>query len=290
MAIYPGSKYRPVVGLDRDPPIRPIGVILHVAASNADSLYNWFNGPSGGVESHFQIPLHDRAPIEQYRDTTREADANYKGNSWLTASGRLGFISVESAGLADGEWNDSQMRRILALLRWASLTHGFPLTKCRTYRSPGLGYHVMFGTGAGTNSWSNAAGKVCPGRRRITQFENVILPLVQRPITPAPQPPPEDDMFTDTDRRTMQTMADTIKRMEAQQPRLVRIRGRAEVYVVSGVATLRQHVRDGNRLNEILPRFPYGVEEEPLEWILDIPLLGDESPDLIRDGLARSNP
>lgn len=195
MAIYPGAKYRPVVGLEKDPPIIPVGVILHVAASNADSLYGYFNGPSGGIESHFQIPLTNKAPVEQYRDTGREADANYKGNSWIGADGRrYGFLSVETAGLGDGEWNAHQLTEIIALIRWASKTHGFPLRKAPGYRSPGLGYHIMFGSGEGTNSWSNARGKVCPGPKRIRQFEEIILPTLARPTAPTPPPAPEEDM------------------------------------------------------------------------------------------------
>ena len=193
MAIYPGGRYRPVVGESKDPPIIPVGVILHVAASNADSLFGFFNGPSGGIESHFQIPLTSRAPVEQYRDTNREADANYKGNSWIGSDGkRYGFLSVETAGLGDGEWTAHQLSEILKLIRWAAREHGFPLRKAPGYRSPGLGYHVMFGSGEGTNSWSNARGKVCPGAKRIRQFENIILPALTQ-ITPPP-PPTKDDL------------------------------------------------------------------------------------------------
>lgn len=190
MAVYPGATYRPVVGESKDPGIIPVGVILHVAASNADSLFGYFNGPSGGIESHFHIPLTDRAPVEQYRDTAREADANYKGNSWVAADGkRYGFLSAETAGLADGEWNQHQLDEILALIRWAHGVHHFPLRRAPGYRSPGLGYHVMFGTGEGTNSWSNARGKVCPGPRRIRQFEEVILPSLAGSAAAAPAPP-----------------------------------------------------------------------------------------------------
>lgn len=181
MAIYPAAKYRPVVGESKDPPIIPIGAILHVDAVNARSLYNYFNGPSGGIESHFHIPALASDPIEQYRDTGREADANYRGNSWIGADGRrYGFISIETQGYADGIWNDVQLPRIFQLLQWLSTTHTFPLRRAPAYRSPGIGYHVMFGSGEGTNSWSNARGKVCPGPRRIAQFNDIILPQLAR--------------------------------------------------------------------------------------------------------------
>lgn len=195
MAIYPRAKYRPVTGLANDPPIRPIGVILHVSASNATSLHGWFNGPSGGIESHLHIPTTPDHPIEQYRDTAREADANYKGNSWTDGGERLGFLSVETQGLGDGAWSPYQLDEILLFLRWAAAEHGFPLRRCPSYRSAGIGYHVMFGSGEGTNSWSNARGKVCPGSRRIAQFKDIILPTLAR-AAGAATPPLEDFMAT----------------------------------------------------------------------------------------------
>jgi len=200
MARYPGAVYREVVGLSKDPPIRPIGIILHVSASNADSLYGWFNGPSGGVESHFHIPLKP-GQVEQYRDTNREADANYKGNSWIEGNERLGFLSVETAGLGDGEWNDYQLRELEKLIRWASAAHKFPLRVTSGYHSPGIGYHVQFGAGEGTNSWSNARGKVCPGPKRIAQIKNVLMPRLNSASEPPhpphepPPPPKETELF-----------------------------------------------------------------------------------------------
>jgi hypothetical protein len=73
------------------------------------------------------------------------------------------------------------LAEIKDFLRWASAEHGFPLRRCPTVQpdSPaegGVGYHVMFGAGAGTYSWSNAAGKVCPGPDRIRQFDHDLVP------------------------------------------------------------------------------------------------------------------
>jgi len=189
MGRYPGAVYREVVGLSKDPPIRPIGIILHVSASNSPSLFNYFNGPSGGVESHFHIPLNP-GQVEQYRDTNREADANYKGNSWIEGGERLGFISVETAGLGDGEWNDYQLRELEKMIRWCAATHKFPLRVAPGYHSPGIGYHVQFGSGEGTNSWSNARGKICPGPKRIAQIKNVLMPRLTSGSTPSPGPTP----------------------------------------------------------------------------------------------------
>jgi hypothetical protein len=123
---YPRATYRPVTNLVNDPEIQPVGVILHVSGSESKSLYPYFNGPSNGVESHLHIAYD--GTVEQYRDLDHEADANYRGNSWIDTGGRrLGFLSVETQGLADGVWTDAQIDGIQAFL---------------------------------SNSWSNARGKV----------------------------------------------------------------------------------------------------------------------------------
>ena len=172
---YPKAAWRPVIGLSNDPAITPVGVILHVDGGNSSSLFRYFNGLSGGVESH--LFLTDKGTWEQYRDTEREADANYRGNSWVGFDGkRYGFISVETRGLADGTWNDTMLEELKAFLLWAHTTHGIPLRVAPGYHEAGVGYHVMFGAGPDTNSWSNATGKVCPGPNRIRQFREILVP------------------------------------------------------------------------------------------------------------------
>lgn len=47
----------------------------------------------------------------------------------------------------------------------------------------GVGYHTMYA------GWSNVAGKVCPGPKRIDQFNDVLVPWMKDPqednVTPA---------------------------------------------------------------------------------------------------------
>ena len=196
MAIYPGATWRPVSGLAADPPIIPRGVILHVDGGNSHSLFGYFNGASGGIEAHFHIRADGH--VEQYRDTEREADANYLGNSWIENGQRYGFISVETQGLGAGEWTPEQLNAIDTLIRWVSGQHQTPMTKATGYHGVGVGYHVMWGTGRGKLCWSNAAGKICPGPRRIAQYHDLVLPRLARPVGPAtPNIPPiteVDDM------------------------------------------------------------------------------------------------
>lgn len=170
MAWYPLANKKPIQPGPNDPPITVIGAILHVDAGDAKSLFNYFNGPSNGIESHFHIPKV--GPVEQYRDTHYEADANLKGNSFLSGGRLYGYISIETQGLAKGEWNAHQIENIKSVLKWASETHNFPLRVCKTPQDPGVGYHTLFGS---PSAWTPEA-KVCPGYDRIRQFNNVLVP------------------------------------------------------------------------------------------------------------------
>jgi hypothetical protein len=174
----PGYTWRPVSGLVNDPPIIPRLLILHVDAVNADSLYNWFNGPSNGIESHLFIPRSDDNDNEQYRDTEREADANFGANSWTVDGKRYGAISVETGGMGDGMWNARQLRDLKALIKWCHEVHDIPYVVPQRPRGRGVGYHTLH------DEWSNVPGKTCPGPERIKQFHEVIEPWMtkQRPL------------------------------------------------------------------------------------------------------------
>ena len=177
MALYPKAKYRPVTGLEKDPPIIPIGVILHTRAGTGPSLFDYFNGPSGGVESHMYLTFDGK--WEQYRDTEREADANLHGNSFVIDGKRYGFISVETEGGAGDDWTPTQLAELKAFIAWASKEHGFPLRVCPAWNKAGVGYHTMWGA---PGPWTPVA-KDCPGKKRIAQFNTVIVPWMKNPTT-----------------------------------------------------------------------------------------------------------
>jgi len=193
MAVYPGARYRPIAPGTNDPPIIVIGAILHVDAGNSKSLFGYFNGPSGGIESHFHVPKDQQ--VEQYRDTGYEADANLKANSFIKDGKRYGYISIETQGFGAGEWTPRQLDEIKKLLLWLSKTHGFPLVRCPAHMSPGVGYHVMFGA---PGPWTPVA-KDCPGRERVKQFNNILVPWMKSVTAPKPATPTGDDDMALTD-------------------------------------------------------------------------------------------
>lgn len=199
--LYAGATHHLVGGqhgLRHDPVLdRVAGVIWHLSASEAPSLRRYFDGPSGGVESHFHVPRTLAHPIEQYRPGNREADANYRGNSWVQSGERWGFLSIEFQGAdpATGRYTDHQVEQGLAITEWACRQYGFARRVAPGYRSEGVGYHVQHGSGPGTNSWSNATGKTCPGSPRIRQLLTEVFPrfiggvVAPLPVEPAPLKP-----------------------------------------------------------------------------------------------------
>ena len=163
----PGAIVKNIPPGANDPGIKPVGGVLHVAVSEAESLYPYFNGPSGGVESHFYVRRDGK--FEQYRSIYFEADANYKGNSFNRGGETCGLISIETQGMGAGEWTDAQIATMKNIMLWANAEADVPLEVIKTWDGDGWGYHIMFGA---PGPWTPAAGKTCPGPDRIKQFKS----------------------------------------------------------------------------------------------------------------------
>ena len=174
-----------------DPRIKPRVVILHVAVSEQPSLYAYFNGPSGGVESHFYIRRD--GTTECYRDTNWQADANTDANGFA--------ISIETQGMEKGEWTGQQLDAIKALILWCHTTHDIPLQRCPSWDGSGIGYHTLF-----PGRWDKR-GASCPGPDRKLQFNQIITPWLTAPA------PVEDDMpLNDADKAWITNKLDANQR------------------------------------------------------------------------------
>ena len=171
MARCPFARWRPLPENGSQPRIKPTQAILHSAVDSPrplTSLYGFFSRTDVTVESHFHI-LND-GTIEQYMDTTVRADANRDANA------RAVSIETEDDGDPDNTpWTTAQINSIIRLLHWLRDTHGIPLTTCPAWDKPGLGWHSMWGA---PSRWTPARGKTCPGRIRIRQIHDVILPAL----------------------------------------------------------------------------------------------------------------
>lgn len=151
-----------------------VGVILHVDAGNASSLYGLFQN-DGGIESHGFIKKD--GTYEQYRDYDYEADANYRANSWVVKGKRYGYISIETQGYGAGTWTAAQIATIKKVILEASAHYGFAIRECSDPFGGGIGYHTMWGA---PSAWTPVS-KTCPGPDRIKQFNKVLVPWFANP-------------------------------------------------------------------------------------------------------------
>lgn len=182
MARYPGATWRPVAWANaRDDNTDATVVVLHVTAGLANSQYAYFNEVKKAC-SHFHVALD--GDVEQYIDTDKLSAADYEGSD--------DSISIETAGLGDGEWTPAQIVSLVKLLAWIARTHGIPM-RLKTTSSPteaGVGWHRLGIVGnfpslpsllAGRNqrgyageAWSLSTGKICPGDKRILQIPALV--------------------------------------------------------------------------------------------------------------------
>ena len=173
---YPKAVVKNIAPGANDPAISPRLAILHVAVSTADSLHDFFDGPSGGVESHFYVRFD--GTVEQYRSIYFQADANLDANDYA--------VSIETAGMGSGEWTAQQIAAIQDLLLWLHAEAGIPLQVVDKWDGAGVGYHTLFGA---PSHWTPVA-KTCPGPARIRQFQDVLVPWLRQAANPKPEPRP----------------------------------------------------------------------------------------------------
>jgi hypothetical protein len=166
MAICPFADTRWLIRPgSNDPRITPRIAVLHTDGGNAENLGPYFDGPSGGIESHFHISKSGH--LYQYRDTDWEADANYRANPFA--------VSIETQGTGAEEWTEAQIVKIVRLLKWLNSTHKIPLRVCDTWDGAGIGWHIQFGS---PGPWTPSS-KVCPGPKRIAQIGTTIIPALE---------------------------------------------------------------------------------------------------------------
>jgi hypothetical protein len=167
----PGVIRKPIPAGSNDPQIIPVGAVFHVAVSRADSLHDYFDGPSGGIESTGYIRAD--GTIEQYRPVTTECDAQGDGNSWISGGRRYGLTSWETEGMGPGEWTSAQLASIKLVISWHHKDWGIPLRRNPGWNAAGFGYHCLF------DRWNRNAHS-CPGPQRVEQFNHEIVPWMRR--------------------------------------------------------------------------------------------------------------
>jgi hypothetical protein len=178
MAIYPNGIWRPLPENQTQPRITPRVVILHTAVSTASSLYSYYNSPGVNLESQFYVSQNQ---VEQYVDTTRQADANRYANPFA--------ISIETWDNRQAiPWTPLQMDMLVDLVAWCCVAHGIPARQCPAWDASGIGWHVMFGA---PGPWT-PVNKSCPGGPHIAQMPELIARVQQVITNPVVPPIPVD--------------------------------------------------------------------------------------------------
>lgn len=213
MAIYPGAKKRLIPKWNKVAITRHRRMNLHVAVSNAASIYSMFSN-SNSACSHFYV--NRNGEVEQYIDTAFRSASDMNGND--------STISVETAGgvsNVNGEqWTDAQVEALAKLWKWARDTHGIRNQVAKNTQtnenSEGLSWHRLgvegnfSGRGGiletsykpGGIKYSSARGKECPGDAKILQVPGIweqansgIKPVASKPesvskpvVKPKPAP------------------------------------------------------------------------------------------------------
>jgi hypothetical protein len=190
VAVMPGAVWRPITvpgGLTRRTS-KGRAVVLHVAVSEATSLFGFFNN-NPSANSHFYVAKD--GTIEQYVDTDYQ--------SWASMQANASTISVETQGGVtdpDGEpWTAAQVASLARICAWAHATEGTPLAPMLDSKpaSTGVGYHKL-GINpwrvSGGEIWSSSVGKICPGAAKIAQIPAIIAAAISgteeddMPLTP----------------------------------------------------------------------------------------------------------
>lgn len=144
-------------------------VILHIAVTEASSLYGWFTNPNASASSHFYVR----------RDGTIEQYLGAEYISWANGAGNSRAITVETQGMGHGSWTSQQVAALARICAFAKSRFGVTMALMPNSKpsSKGVGYHRLGCDPwrvAGGESWSKAYGKICPGGDRIEQVPGIV--------------------------------------------------------------------------------------------------------------------
>jgi len=216
MALMPGVNHRLIARHNKGAKMAVYNrVNLHVAVSEASSLFGYFSGV--GDCSHFYVAKD--GTIEQYMDTEFQSKADYQGND--------ATISIETqGGLKDAQnepWTAAQLVSLARIWQWARDTHGIKNKLATSSRAvndenKGLSYHRLgvpgYPTSVGGVLYSRKSGKICPGNAKIAQIPSIFnggnaqpspSPTPTPTPTPAPTPVPSNHLDPDGDWGTKTT-------------------------------------------------------------------------------------
>lgn len=191
MNVCPGATYQPIALGGRARRRKGRAFVSHVAVSEAQNL----RPSSSAADWHFYIPRVG-PKFYQYVDLDYVAYAQLDGNADCVSAETQGGVHNP-----DSEpWSDFQIATLAHILKYLHDSEGIPLRLMQSSAAAerGFGYHRLGidpWRKAGTQKWSSARGKLCPGAGKIAQTPRVVA-LAAGSTGSAPTTGDDDDMPT----------------------------------------------------------------------------------------------
>lgn len=178
---YPAASWRPL-GTQTEPRITPRILVFHTMVGylrGTDSLFR--RQGYTGTESHFGVggPWDGSAldgAVWQWQSIDYQADAQNAGNAYATS------IETSDGGSPLRAWSVKQLDALVGIGVWWCRQTGAPARLVRSTSQSGIGYHAQF------SAWA-PDGRTCPGRTRIAQLVDVVIPRIAAGLKNSPVPP-----------------------------------------------------------------------------------------------------
>lgn len=169
------------------PVIHPRLTLVHTnGASREGSIeaaINWGNAnPASNTHPHYQV---DRWRACKLVPTDRKGIGNHAVSDWsiVIETADEGYpIPGQAAGFIG-----SQVETIATILAYESIVWGIPLMYPATWNGAGTASHTE---PFGYPHWTNAPGKVCPGRTKKQQVVSHVIPRARDIVAAWMTPPP----------------------------------------------------------------------------------------------------
>jgi len=195
-------------------------ICVHTMVGTLSGSWSWAN-QSGNPYWHFG--LGGDGTLWQCVDLQYRSAANLDGNHHVIPieTADMGTPFPDWSGSDVPAWTTSQIDKLVELIAWLCMRFQIPavLVPDTKPQRRGLAYHrqgINPWRVEGGELWSNANGKVCPGDRRIAQFEDIVIPRVQQIVSGEPEPKPPAPESEEED------MADLMITADGKSPAWVR--------------------------------------------------------------------
>jgi hypothetical protein len=165
MARYPKAEDHNIPPGSNDPTIDARIICIHTMVGTMETSEQRFKG-SEGIEAHFGVAKDGR--VWQWRDTSRQADSQFKGNSYCIS------IETEDDFQPETRWTDRQFDSLVELITWIGEQHDIPFRLVETTEERGIGFHRQF------PDWL-IEPKSCPGDKRLAQLKSELIPELKEP-------------------------------------------------------------------------------------------------------------